>query len=347
MSDNKLNVSIIIPHWNNVDILSDCLESISSIKLSNFEIIIVDNASSDNSVDWIKSNYPKVNLIENDKNYGYAGGCNIGAKHAEGDKLIFLNNDTVLDPDCISHMLKSINANPNMAVVQPKVLNYFDKTLFDYAGGAGGHMDIYCFPIARGRIFAKQEYDNGQYDNREKCFWASGTCLMIRNKLFHKAGGFDDAFFAHMEEIDLCWKVQSMGYEVWAEPKAVIHHKNGLTLPMYSHKKYYLNHRNSLLMLFGNYSFKNMFLIGSLRIFLEILAIFYSLLIFDWKHASAIIRALFWVLFHPHAIIKKRRAFNKIRKKKDNEIMKGMFKSSIVLKYYILRIKTYSGILSK
>jgi len=170
VSDNKLNVSIIIPHWNNVDILSDCLESISSIKLSNFEIIIVDNASTDHSVDWIKSNYPNVNLIENDKNYGYAGGCNIGAKDAEGDKLIFLNNDTVLDPDCISHMLKSMNANPNMAVVQPKVLNYFDKTLFDYAGGAGGHMDIYCFPIARGRIFAKQEYDNGQYDNREKCF---------------------------------------------------------------------------------------------------------------------------------------------------------------------------------
>ena len=102
MSDNKLNVSIIIPHWNNVDILSDCLESISSIKLSNFEIIIVDNASADHSVDWIKSNYPNVNLIENDKNYGYAGGCNIGAKHAEGDKLIFLNNDTVLDTDCIS-----------------------------------------------------------------------------------------------------------------------------------------------------------------------------------------------------------------------------------------------------
>ena len=204
MSDNKLNVSIIIPHWNNVDILSDCLESISSIKLSNFEIIIVDNASSDRSVDWIKSNYPNVNLIENDKNYGYAGGCNIGAKYAEGDKLIFLNNDTVLDSDCIPHMLKSMNTNPSMAAVQPKVLNYFDKTLLDYAGGAGGHMDIYCFPMARGRIFAKQEYDQGQYDNREKCFWASGTCLMIRKEIFHKAGGFDDVFFAHMEEIDLC-----------------------------------------------------------------------------------------------------------------------------------------------
>ena len=170
---------------------------------------------------------------------------------------------------------------------------------------------------------------------------------MIRNELFHKARGFDDAFFAHMEEIDLCWKVQSMGYEVWAEPKAIIYHKNGLTLPMYSHKKYYLNHRNSLLMLFGNYSLKNIFLNGSVRIFLEIVAIFYSLLIFDLKHASAIIRALFWVLFHPRLIIKKRREFNKIRKKEDSEIMKGMFRSSIVLKHYILRIKTYSGILSK
>jgi GT2 family glycosyltransferase len=347
VSDNTLSVSIIIPHWNNVDILSDCLESINSTKLSSFEIIVVDNASSDHSVDWVKSNYPRVNLIENDKNYGYAGGCNIGADHAKGDKLVFLNNDTVLEPDCIPLMLRSMNANPNMAAVQPKVLNYFDKKLFDYAGGAGGHMDIYCYPIARGRIFTEQEYDHGQYDNKEKCFWVSGACFMIRKNLFHNAGGFDDVFFAHMEEIDLCWKIQSMGYEVWTEPEAIIYHKNGLTLPMYSHKKYYLNHRNSLLMLFGNYSFKNILLNGVVRIFLEIVSIFYSFLIFDWKHASAIIRALFWVFFHPHVIIKKRRAYNKIRKKEDSEIMKGMFRRSVVLKYYILRIKTYSGILSK
>ena len=347
MSDKTLTVSIIIPHWNNVDILSDCLESISSTTLSNFEIIVVDNASTDHSVEWVKSNYPRANLIENDKNYGYAGGCNIGAKHANGQNLVFLNNDTVQESDCLPLMLETLITNPDIGAVQPKVLNYFERTLFDYAGGAGGHMDIYCFPLARGRLFAEQENDHGQYDNKEKCFWASGTCFMIRKNLFHKAGGFDDVFFAHMEEIDLCWKIQSMGYEVWADPEAIIYHKNGLTLPMYSHKKYYLNHRNSLLMLFGNYSFKNVFLIGGVRLFFEIIAIFYSLIIFDWKHVSAIIRSLFWLLFHPHVIIKKRRSYNKIRKKEDSEIMEGMFRGSVVLKYYISRIKTYPGILSK
>ena len=261
MSNKKSIVSIVIPHWNNVEILSECLESISATDFDNFEIIVVDNASSDNSVSWVKSNYPNVKLIENDKNYGYAGGCNIGAEAASGDFLIFLNNDTVQEKDWISNLIRTINSDDKIAAVQPKILNYYDRNVFDYAGGSGGHMDIYCFPFARGRIFSFQENDEGQYNNKEKCFWSSGTCFMVRRELFQKAGGFDDSFFAHMEEIDLCWRLYAMGFEVWVDPDSVVYHKNALTLPMYSHKKYYLNHRNSLLMLLGNYSIKNIFLI--------------------------------------------------------------------------------------
>ena len=347
MSDIKSSVSIVIPHWNNVDVLSECLESILNTDFENFETIVVDNASTDNSVASVRSNYPNVKLIENEKNYGYAGGCNIGAEAASGDYLIFLNNDTVQEKDWISNLIKTINSDDKIAAVQPKILNYYDRNVFDYAGGSGGHMDIYCFPFARGRIFSFQENDEGQYNNKEKCFWSSGTCFMVRRELFQKSGGFDESFFAHMEEIDLCWRLYAMGFEVWVEPNSVVYHKNALTLPMYSHKKYYLNHRNSLLMLLGNYSIKNIFLIGIPRLILEKIACFYSILMLDCRHFTAILRSLFWIIFHPNVIMKKRKSFSKIRTITDKKIMENMMQSSIVIKYYLLKKQAYLDILSK
>ena len=347
MSDIKSSVSIVIPHWNNVDVLSECLESISNTNFENFETIVVDNASTDNSVASVRCNYPNVKLIENEKNYGYAGGCNIGAEAASGDYLIFLNNATVQEKDWISNLIKTINSDDKIAAVQPKILNYYDRNVFDYAGGSGGHMDIYCFPFARGRIFSFQENDEGQYNNKEKCFWSSGTCFMVRRELFQKAGGFDESFFAHMEEIDMCWRLYAMGFEVWVEPDSVVYHKNALTLPMYSHKKYYLNHRNSLLMLLGNYSIKNIFLIGIPRLILEKIACLYSILMLDWRHFTAILRSLFWIIFHPNVIMKKRKSFSKIRTITDKKIMENMMQSSIVIKYYLLKKQAYLDILSK
>ena len=347
MSDIKSSVSIVIPHWNNVDVLSECLESILNTDFENFETIVVDNASTDNSVASVRSNYPNVKLIENEKNYGYAGGCNIGAEAAIGNYLIFLNNDTVQEKDWISNLIKTINSDDKIAAVQPKILNYYDRNVFDYAGGAGGHMDIYCFPFARGRIFSFQEDDEGQYNNKEKCFWSSGTCFMVRRELFQKAGGFDEGFFAHMEEIDLCWRLYAMGFEVWVEPDSVVYHKNALTLPMHSHKKYYLNHRNSLLMLLGNYSIKNVFLVGIPRLILEKIACLYSILKLDWRHFTAILRSLFWIIFHPNVIMKKRKSFSKIRTITDKKIMENMMQSSIVIKYYLLKKQAYLDILSK
>jgi len=347
LSELEPTVSIVIPHWNNIDILSECLESISSTDFSNLEIIIVDNASSDNSVQWIKTNYPSILLIENDKNYGYAGGCNIGADKASGEYIIFLNNDTVQDRDWVSALVNTMDSNAEIAAVQPKILNYYDRSIFDYAGGSGGHMDIYCFPFARGRVFSYQEIDSDQYNNREKCFWSSGTCIMVRKKIFQKAGGFDETFFAHMEEIDLCWRFYAMGFEVWVDPRSIVYHKNALTLPMYTHKKYYLNHRNSLLMLFSNYSIYNVLTIGIPRLILEIVACFYSMAMLDWKHLSAILRALIWIIFHPKVIIKKRSKFAILRELEDKKIMENMAQFSIVVKYYLMKKQTYLDILSK
>ena len=347
MTLSNPTVSIIIPHWNGLDIISECISSIKKSKFSSYEIIVSDNMSTDGSQDWIKKNYPDVRLIENDKNYGYSGGCNIGAEVARGKYLLFLNNDTVHDENWISSLVEKIKSDSNIGAVQPKILNYFNRSLFDYAGGSGGHMDIFCYPFARGRVFLDQEEDNGQYNNPEKCFWASGTALLIKKELFFRSGKFDELFFAHMEEIDLCWRIQIMGYSVWCEPNSVVYHKNAVSLPMYSHKKYYLNHRNSLLMLFSNYSISLAFYIGTIRWMLEVVALIYSLFKLDYNHVTGIIRALFWILFHPHEVIKRRKKFKDIRKINDYKFIQNMEKSSTIIRYYLLGQRTYSDIKSK
>ena len=344
MTEYSVRVSIIIPHWNGIDTLSECLISLFKTRHDSYEVIVVDNASTDGSQPWLKNKYPQVKLIENDKNYGYAGGCNRGALEANGDYLIFLNNDTIQDPDWIQNLEKFMKKDKMIAAVQPKILNYFNKRIFDYAGGSGGYMDRFCFPFARGRIFSKQEEDIGQYNDSKQCFWSSGTAFMIRKELFFEAGKFDEYFFSHMEEIDLCWRLQAMGFQIWVEPDAVVYHKNALSMPMHSHKKHYLNHRNSLLMLFANYSFKNTLILGSGRIMFELIALGYSTLKLDWKHASAIIRSLLYLLFHVNIILKRRYNFKKIRKEKDKDIMKNIFRNSIVINYFLRRVQFYSEI---
>lgn len=347
MAVESYKVSIIIPHWNGIETISECLESLSHTNFDSFEIIVSDNASTDGSQKWIKDNYPKVRLLENDQNYGYAGGCNKGAEIANGKFLLFLNNDTVHNPDWLGHLIRCIEKNDEIAAVQPKILNYFDKNTFDYAGGSGGHMDMFCYPFARGRLFLEQERDKGQYDTAEQCFWASGTSILVRKDLFIEAGEFDKAFFAHMEEIDLCWRLQAMGYQIWVEPKSIVFHKNAVSLPMHSQRKYYLNHRNSLLMLFSNYSLPNAFYIGTIRIMLEFIALVYAILKLDMNHALGIIRSLSWVVFHPFTIMVRRKRFKELRKLKDSHILKKLFNKPIVVLHYLRGKKTYFEMVSK
>ena len=341
MADKSPKVSIIIPHWNGIETLSECLESLQKSSYPSYEVIVVDNYSTDGSQDWIKKNHPNINLVENNNNYGYAGGCNRGADTALGDYLLFLNNDTTQSPDWLAPLVNLFEKDSSIAAAQPKILNYYKNNIFDYAGGSGGYMDIFCFPFARGRIFLTQEEDHQQYDDSRECFWASGTSIMVRKNLFLQAGKFDEVFFSHMEEIDLCWRLQAMGYSIWVEPKSVVYHKNAVSLPMHTHKKYYLNHRNSLLMLFSNFSIPTAFYVGIMRLMLEFIAIGYSVVKLDLNHISGILRSLIWILFHPLTIIRKRFQFKKIRIRKDKEIIKKMSNRSIVLEHYLGGKKTY------
>ena len=342
MPEHQPFISVIIPHGNGIDILSECLDSLKASTYPFFEIIVSDNASSDGSQSWLKSHHPDISLLENDANYGYAGGCNLGARIAKGSILVFLNNDTIQDPDWLNHLALSLITDESAVAVQPKILNYYQRDLFDYAGGSGGFMDVLGFPFARGRIFLDQEKDLGQYDDSRQIFWASGTAICVWKDAYEKAGGFEESFFAHMEEIDLCWKFHLMGKRVYVEPKSVVYHKNAVSLPMQSHWKYYLNHRNSLLMVLGNYSFPLSIYFFTMRFVLEWVAFFYAFTKFDFNHMTAIIRSLIWILFHPHIIIKKRKNIRRLRKIKDKHFLNQLHKGSIVFSHYLFGKKKFN-----
>jgi len=340
-------VSIIIPHWNGIDLINECLESLQKTSYSNLEIIVVDNNSSDDSLNHIRNNFPNVTILKNERNEGYAGGCNRGSEIAVGKYLLFLNNDTAHQANWIDPLVDLLEKNSKIASVQPKLLNYFQKNLFDYAGGVGGMMDVLVFPFARGRIFNEQEIDSNQYDSKREIFWTSGTAFLVRKTAFEKAGKFDELFFAHMEEIDLCWRFHLLGFDVWSEPNSIIYHKNAVSLPMYTEKKYYLNHRNSLIMLLTNYSLPLAIYILPIRWTLDIVAIIYSILMGDWNHVKGIAKAHAWIVCHPKKIYEKRIKVKTVRNVKDKTILRKMYLGSIVFAHYILKKNRYSDLTDK
>ncbi|MFH1852399.1 MAG: glycosyltransferase family 2 protein [Candidatus Neomarinimicrobiota bacterium] len=338
-------VSIIIPHWNGIAVLEECLQSLEQATYPDREIIVVDNASGDGSARWIAEHYPQVILIANDRNHGYAGGCNIGASRAAGELLVFLNNDTVQQADWLERLVEALQADSELAAVQPKILNYYRRDVFDYAGGSGGQMDILCYPFARGRLFLEQEVDCGQYDDAATIFWASGTAFMVRRTAFEAAGGFDETFFAHMEEIDLCWRLQLLGMRVGVAPAAVVYHKNAVSLPMQSLRKFYLNHRNSLYMLLTNYSAPLALYLFLLRYLLEWVAFGYALTKGDWRHMAAILQAQGWLLTRLPQVCRKRKLVKNLRRVPDRRIMERLYRGSVVLAYYLGGKKTYSAVI--
>ncbi|RMF06890.1 MAG: glycosyltransferase family 2 protein [Candidatus Neomarinimicrobiota bacterium] len=337
-------ISIIIPHWNGISVLSECLDSLLGDVPEDTEIIVVDNHSTDGSPQYLKERYPQVRLVENRENRGYAGGCNDGAAVASGRYYLFLNNDTIHRPGWIQTLVAALEAEPDVAAVQPKILNYYQRDLFDYAGGSGGELDLFVYPFARGRIFQSQERDEGQYDDPVDIFWASGTALMVRAECFREVGRFDESFFAHMEEIDLCWKFHLQGKRVKIIPSAVIYHRNAVTLTMYSFRKYYLNHRNSLMLLLTNYNLPLTLYLFPLRFVLEWVALGYALVYRDWNHVRGICAALGWLIFHPGDIVRRRRFVRSVRTVKDRQLVRSLYRGSIVVAYYVLRKKSYRAL---
>ncbi len=271
-------------------------------RYDNLEVIVADNGSTDSSVSWLSQHYSSVRCIVLEKNYGFAKGYNEALKQVESDYYVLLNSDVEVGPDWIRPMVQLLEAQPEIAACQPKILAYADHASFEYAGGAGGWLDKYGYPFAKGRIFDVTEKDHGQYDQSEPIFWASGAALFIRSAVFHNAGGFDEYFFAHQEEIDLCWRIQLMGYKIYSCPDSVVYHVGGGTLPKGNSLKTYLNFRNNRIMLSKNLPFRKKLWIVPVRNLLDALSAWKGLLSGDGGYFIAIIRSHLayskWWLFY-------------------------------------------------
>ena len=338
-------ISIIIPHYNNYQILNDCLQSLYKSELNNTQIIIVNNNSTDDSIEKITNQFLDLKVVSTKTNKGYAGGCNFGAKYADGDYIVFLNNDTVVDQKWLIELIKLMDEKPTIASIQPKIMNKNNPQIFDYAGASGGFIDKYCYPFTRGRIFNTIETDDSQYDDIKRIFWASGTGFITRKSIFNKLGGFDETLFAHMEEIDYHWKCQLNGYNVYINPKSIIYHLGGKTLSYQSPYKTYLNHRNSLLLLLSNYNLVNTIRFLIPRIIMEFISCAKDIISLKLNHASAQLLSLLWIISHPHIIIKRRKLIKKIRKISDEELLNNIiFDKSIVYQYFIKQKKEYQSL---
>ncbi|MDR9415920.1 MAG: glycosyltransferase family 2 protein [Gracilimonas sp.] len=331
--------SIIIVTWNALHHLKKYLPSVAKTDYSNYEIIIADNNSNDGSKEWVKSNFPDIKIASFDTNYGYCGGNNRAVPFAEKEILLFLNNDVRVDKNWLNG-LNSTFSNKNMAAAQPKMRSDSNPDYFEYAGAAGGFIDQFGYPFCRGRLFEELEKDMGQYDDSLSLFWASGAALAVRKEVFLGTGGFDEDFEFHMEEIDLCWRLQNQGYLIGYAPDSIVYHLGGGSLPMGSPRKVYYNFRNSLFMLWKNYSSETIGRRFIARILLDIVAAWKALADGKPKEWWAIAKAHLHFLKHFRKFIKKRKALQE--KRTIHTDPKTMMDISIVWQYFIKGIKKYS-----
>jgi len=283
-------VAVVILNWNGKDFLEKFLPSVLASTYPYLSIVVADNASTDDSVSFLKNKFPAVKIWENKTNEGFAGGYNRALKEIDADIFVLLNSDVEVTPGWIEPVVELMNSNNKIAACQPKVRSFHQKNRFEYAGASGGWIDRFGYPFARGRIFDECEVDEGQYDDAVPCFWATGAAMFVRSSDFFSAEGFDDVFFAHQEEIDLCWRLKRMGKEVYVQPASVVYHVGGGTLQANSPRKTYLNFRNNLLMLYKNLP-KMMLLVLVIRMLLDLAAMLQLLLKGQWKNSAAVIKA--------------------------------------------------------
>ncbi|HIY68271.1 MAG TPA: glycosyltransferase family 2 protein [Candidatus Alistipes intestinigallinarum] len=322
---------IVILNWNGVGHLRRFLPSVVAAAPTGVEVVVADNGSTDDSVAVLQAEFPSVRVILLDRNYGFAGGYNRALKQVEADYYILLNSDVETPPGWLEPLLDTLDRNPDVAVVSPKLISSEDRRLFEYAGAAGGYIDYLGYPFCRGRILRTVEEDRGQYDDARDLFWVSGAAFCCRAGVFRTLGGFDDDFFAHMEEIDLCWRMQLAGYRVRVVPESRVYHLGGGTLQTDSPSKVFYNHRNNLAMLYKCSSSGQRLLVAVLRPALDLLAALSYLAQGRADNFRAVFRA--WRDFfkwHP-SLAKKRRAIQSARKSEARPIYRG----SVVLRYML------------
>lgn len=335
MTKTYPKVSVVILNWNGEYFLKKFLPSVYNTTYPNIEFVLGDNDSTDNSIAFVQTNYPHIKILQNEINYGFAGGYNRILERVEADYYILLNSDVEVTPSWIEPMIRLMEEEGYTAM-QPKIKSFHQKTHFEHAGAAGGFIDALGYPFCRGRIFQFCEEDNGQYDQNIEIFWATGAALCIKADAWREVGGFDDDFFAHMEEIDLCWRLKKLGYKIGYTYESVIYHVGGGTLNTTNPKKTYLNFRNNLIMLQKNLSFYTAVWIIFCRLWLDFFALIQFLFQGKYKDAWAISRAHQYFVKHIFHNAAKR------SKKSKNENKIGQYKSSIVWDFFVNKIHKYS-----
>jgi len=337
-----LKTAVVILNWNGEKFLKQFLPSlIKNTSDPETEIIIADNDSKDDSIAFLNKNYPTLRQIILDRNYGYTGGYNRALKQIKAEYFVLLNSDIEVSEGWLTPLIRMMDSDKTIAACQPKILSYDHKNDFEYAGAAGGFIDKYGYPFCRGRILNTIESDQGQYNESIDVFWATGASLVVRAEIFNKVGGLDDDFFAHMEEIDLCWRLKNMGYRIVYNPESVIYHVGGGTLPNNSPFKLYLNFRNNLFLLYKNLPKDTLFSILFIRMILDGLSAFTFLIKLSFKDFNAVLKA------HLHFY----KSLKKLREKRKKLLLnvevsnhKELYKRSIVIDYFINKRKSFNDL---
>ena len=324
-------VKIVILNWNGVAHLRRFLPSVVAAAPAGVEVVVADNGSTDDSVEVLRSEFPSVTVLRMDRNYGFAGGYNRALQRIEADYYVLLNSDVETPRGWLAPLVETLDRNPDVGVVSPKLISSEDRRMFEYAGASGGYVDWLGYPFCRGRILRTVEEDRGQYDDARDLFWVSGAAFCCRAELFHRLGGFDDDFFAHMEEIDLCWRMQLAGYRVRVVPESRVYHLGGGTLQTDSPSKVFYNHRNNLAMLYKCSSPGQRAVVAVVRPVLDLLAALSYLAQGRADNFRAVFRAWRDFLRWHGALSEKRRAIRTSRKAEARHIYRG----SIVVRYML------------
>ena len=329
-------LAIVILNWNGKRFLSEFLPSLIRFAPAYSEIIIADNASSDHSVAFLKTNFPSIKIIQNRENGGFSKGYNDALKQVEAEYYCLLNSDVEVTENWIEPIINILDNQSEVAVVQPKILSYSNRKQFEYAGACGGFIDFLGYPFCRGRFFECLEEDEGQYNDATEVFWATGAALFVRSSIYHTLNGLDEDFFAHMEEIDFCWRAKNLGYKIMVEPKSVVYHVGGGTLPKKNSKKTYLNFRNNWFLLLKNLPKHKMLKVFLLRFPLDHIAALFFFAQGHYRDTWAVYRAQLSCL----------KQFGKIKQKRNiinEQVYKETFQNSIVFEHYLKGKSKFDG----
>lgn len=337
----SFKVAVVILNWNGVHFLQKFLPNVlSNSKGEGIGVFIADNGSTDGSLAFLDREFKDVIQIRLDKNYGFAEGYNRALQQIDAEYFVLLNSDVEVTEGWLLPLIEFMDSNPNAAACAPKIMDYSRKEYFEYAGAAGGFIDKFGYPFCRGRILSEIEVDENQYNNSIEIFWASGACMFVRASAYLKLGGLDDSFFAHMEEIDLCWRFHNNGFSVWSVPFSCVYHVGGGTLPNNNPRKLYLNYRNSLYTLHKNLHPNKLFITVSVRIMLDWLSAFAYLASFKFNFFKAVFTAHNHYFKHIKTLNKYRKSSNYNHLKPNSQILP----KSILVQFFILRNKKFSNI---